>query len=118
MNFNKSRVLWLLNFLVIAARGQTTSNTIDVGWGDSEDEYAVLGTIDLTTEMTDLVLDQNLQNFENETEPVCNELPTEEQYLECLKAFAFKIDTMEWVLIFCHSVVFVTGLVSIIHLLI
>lgn len=98
------KILWLLSFLVVASQGQTitTSNPTEV-WNPN---------IDQTTE-TEFVI---LQNSTNQTahEPGCNELPTEEEYLECLRTFAFKIDTMEWILIFCHSVVFVTGLVCIV----
>lgn len=115
-------LLWLLSFLVATTQGQqipTTTNPVgvvldeEVVWNPHID---VLGaTVDETTSLTDLGDYQNQLNTTNQTayEPGCNELPTEEEYLECLRTFAFKIDTMEWILIFCHSVVFVTGLVCI-----
>lgn len=115
----------LLSFLVATTQGQqipATSNpdNNDVVVLDEEvvwnPDIDVLGaTVDQTTSMTDLEDYQNQLNTTNQTayEPQCNELPTEEEYLECLRTFAFSIDTMEWILIFCHSVVFVTGLVCI-----
>lgn len=121
VNMNTSSLVWLLIFLVITIQGQTltTNNAIvlldeEVVWNPSLD---ISGTIDQTTSMTDLVDYQNQLNSTNQTahEPGCNELPTEEEYLECLRTFAFKIDTMEWILIFCHSVVFITGLVCMVY---
>ncbi|KAL5287693.1 NPFFR2.2 family protein [Megaselia abdita] len=111
-------LLWLLSLLVVKSLGQTvttsnhTNNVIvvvdeEVVWNPNID---LLGTIiDQTTIMTDF---ENNSTLNSTQEAPCNELPTEEKYLDCLRTFAFEIDTMEWILISCHSVVFVTGLVG------